>query len=363
MSLEDSLAVLLEKKDGSSSNVTKKTELTPEEIAVKERQRQESLAASEILNNQERKNSKVRVEMMEASAEEKAAKVRQEKESEAANVLLAKKEEEKKEEVKETAEKAKVPLTVVDLSAELSEVHEKQRHLRDALKVNQKRMTQLKSHAVEQATLKLRKKKKKEVEAEKMKDEEELSIVTVPDDELTKELTEGFKESFSLFDVDGDGKIHTDDCRIVLAELKHAIPGKIIKQLEEYDTENGGLIDFSKFVQIMVMIKQMYVSGEFTANSGVFGYAEGAKPQKVLQDVKHDAKLDEELRDFAATGNIIAMKVIIMRGANINSASKKTGFTALHRACAENQVEVVEYLLEQPNIDLTIDSKVRTYLV
>lgn len=60
-------------------------------------------------------------------------------------------------------------------------------------------------------------------------------------------------------------------------------------------------------------------------------------------------------------GNIAAVKYFLESGAEINQTTK-IGFTVLHEAAATNNVSLVEWLLEETDIDFRIkDHKVHLY--
>ena len=178
---------------------------------------------------------------------------------------------------------------------------------------------------------------------------------------LSEAQLDGFKEAFTLFDTDGDGKITTEEVRSVLDSLGQPVTKDIYELLTEFDSNKNGTIELNEFIDIMVHMKKMYASDDYVGLPVGIVLDEEEEEEtgnlgKRLADVKTDDNLDEELRDFAAAGNIKGMEALIKRGANVNSCSEKTGNTALHRACAANKAEAVLFLLQQPGIDIHVKS-------
>ena len=303
------------------------------------------------------------IEALMRAAEQQKRKDRELKESEAG--FLARKQGKSGGESKEDAETLlKEAQESVKKSEEmLSQLKEEQAKLQKAMMQTKRRLKQMHTEVYRQKTLQQEgrsaKKPTTQGETPKAVEAEAVGPIVITD-ELTAEQLEGFKQSFDLFDTDGDGKITTREVRSVLDSLGQPVTDDIYKLLDDFDENKNGTIEMNEFINIMVHMKKMYASDDYVGLpvGTVVGEVETTHNLgKKIEDVKSDEKLDEELRDFAASGNVKGMEALIKRGADINSKSEKTGFTALHRACAENNVEAVLFLLQQPGIDIHVTSK------
>jgi calmodulin len=71
-------------------------------------------------------------------------------------------------------------------------------------------------------------------------------------DQLTEEQIAEFKEAFSLFDRDGDGKITSKELGTVMRSLgQNPTEQEISDMINEVDTDNNGTIDFPEFLTMM----------------------------------------------------------------------------------------------------------------
>ena len=72
------------------------------------------------------------------------------------------------------------------------------------------------------------------------------------DDQFSEQQIEEFKEAFSFFDKDGDGKITFTELKTVMLSLG-LLPSveEVIEMIKEMDTDGNGVIDFTEFLTIM----------------------------------------------------------------------------------------------------------------
>ena len=65
------------------------------------------------------------------------------------------------------------------------------------------------------------------------------------------------KETFRVFDLDGDGFIGLDELAKVMAMLGEDLsPAELRSMLEEADTKKDGKIDYEEFRQLFSIIRQ-----------------------------------------------------------------------------------------------------------
>merc|ERR1712151_355286 len=75
---------------------------------------------------------------------------------------------------------------------------------------------------------------------------------TMADQKITEEHISHFKETFSLFDKDGDGKITTKELGVVMKALgKNPTEAELQKTIKENDLDENGSMDFDEFVKLM----------------------------------------------------------------------------------------------------------------
>ena len=66
------------------------------------------------------------------------------------------------------------------------------------------------------------------------------------------DMLERFNVAFSLFDVDGDGKLTVDEIGDVLRELGQEVSDEDLREIiEEFDENQNGQIDFDEFLWLM----------------------------------------------------------------------------------------------------------------
>ena len=64
--------------------------------------------------------------------------------------------------------------------------------------------------------------------------------------------------------------------------------------------------------------------------------------------------MDEKLREYSSIGDEENVRILVERGANLNSAHKINGWTALHWAAKRNHKNIVKYLIREAKADTTI---------
>ncbi|KAL6056317.1 Calmodulin [Balamuthia mandrillaris] len=71
-------------------------------------------------------------------------------------------------------------------------------------------------------------------------------------EQLNEEQIAEFKEAFSLFDKDGDGKITSKELGTVMRSLgQNPTEAELREMIQEVDTDNNGTIDFPEFLTMM----------------------------------------------------------------------------------------------------------------
>merc|ERR1712099_212252 len=71
-------------------------------------------------------------------------------------------------------------------------------------------------------------------------------------DQLTEEQIAEFKEAFSLFDKDGDGKITTKELGTVMRSLgQNPKEEELNEMINEIDEDGNGTVDFDEFLIMM----------------------------------------------------------------------------------------------------------------
>jgi len=71
-------------------------------------------------------------------------------------------------------------------------------------------------------------------------------------DSLSEEQIAEFKEAFSLFDRDGDGKITSKELGTVMRSLgQNPTEAELQDMINEVDTDGNGTIDFPEFLTMM----------------------------------------------------------------------------------------------------------------
>lgn len=72
-------------------------------------------------------------------------------------------------------------------------------------------------------------------------------------EELSEEQIEEFREAFSLFDTEGDGKIFTKELGTVLRSLGiHTTEAERNEYINKYDSSCEGIIYFKDFLEIII---------------------------------------------------------------------------------------------------------------
>jgi calmodulin len=71
--------------------------------------------------------------------------------------------------------------------------------------------------------------------------------------QITPEIIDEYRQTFSLFDKDGDGHISADELGFVMRANGHAPTNEEVKAIiAEVDKNKSGEIEFDEFVQLMV---------------------------------------------------------------------------------------------------------------
>ncbi|ODV59269.1 calmodulin [Ascoidea rubescens DSM 1968] len=129
-------------------------------------------------------------------------------------------------------------------------------------------------------------------------------------DKLTDEQITEFKEAFSLFDKDNDGKITTKELATVMRSLGQNPSESELKDLiNQIDANNDGFIDFAEFLAMMARkLKESDSEAEILEAFKVFdkngdGKISAAELRHVLTSIGEkltDAEIDEMMREADA---------------------------------------------------------------
>ncbi|XP_039269510.1 neo-calmodulin [Styela clava] len=116
---------------------------------------------------------------------------------------------------------------------------------------------------------------------------------------LSEEQIAEFKEAFSLFDKDGDGKITTKELGTVMKSLgQNPSESDLQDMINEVDADGSGSVDFSEFLTMMARkMKDTDAEEEIKEAFRVFdkdgnGYISGAELRHVMNNLGE--KLTEE---------------------------------------------------------------------
>ncbi|QBM88212.1 Ca2+-binding protein, EF-hand superfamily [Metschnikowia aff. pulcherrima] len=131
-------------------------------------------------------------------------------------------------------------------------------------------------------------------------------------DKLSEEQIAEFKEAFSLFDKDSDGKITTKELGTVMRSLgQNPSESELTDMINEVDTNSDGLIDFPEFLTMMARkMKDTDSEAEIAEAFKVFdrngdGKISAAELRHVLTSIGEklsDADVDQMIRE-ADTNN------------------------------------------------------------
>lgn len=130
---------------------------------------------------------------------------------------------------------------------------------------------------------------------------------------LTEELIAEFKESFSLFDKDGDGTITTNELGIVMRSLGQNPTGAELQDMiNEVDADGNGTIGFPEFLVMMERKMQDSDSDEETREAfRVFdkdgnGFISAAELRHVMTNLGEnltDAEVNEMIGEADINGD------------------------------------------------------------
>jgi calmodulin len=130
-------------------------------------------------------------------------------------------------------------------------------------------------------------------------------------DQLTEEQIAEFKETFSLFDKDGDGTITTKELGTVMRSLgQNPTDAELADMINEVDADGNGTIDFPEFLT-MIKIKGSDSEEEILEAFKVFdkngnGYISPAELRQVLTSLGEklsDEEVDEMVREADIDGD------------------------------------------------------------
>eukprot|EP01087_Luapelamoeba_hula_P016320 TRINITY_DN5016_c0_g1_i1.p2 TRINITY_DN5016_c0_g1~~TRINITY_DN5016_c0_g1_i1.p2 ORF type:complete len:150 (-),score=53.33 TRINITY_DN5016_c0_g1_i1:57-506(-) len=132
-------------------------------------------------------------------------------------------------------------------------------------------------------------------------------------EQLSEEQIAEFKEAFSLFDKDGDGKITSKELGTVMRSLgQNPTEAELREMIQEVDTDNNGTIDFPEFLTLMAR-KMQDSEGEEEIREAfkVFdkeghGFISAAELRHVMTNLGEkltDEEVDEMIREADPDGD------------------------------------------------------------
>jgi len=121
---------------------------------------------------------------------------------------------------------------------------------------------------------------------------------------LTDEQIQEFREAFSLFDKDGNGRITIKELGVVMLNLgQNPTDNELQDMINEVDADGSGTIEFDEFVQMMrKKSKDTNVEEEMRQAFKVFdqdgnGTISAQELKKVMQNLGENLS-DEEIREM-----------------------------------------------------------------
>ncbi|KAJ7329337.1 hypothetical protein JRQ81_015511 [Phrynocephalus forsythii] len=130
---------------------------------------------------------------------------------------------------------------------------------------------------------------------------------------LTEEQLAEYKEAFSLFDKDGDGRITTAELGTVLRSLGHnPTEGELHSLISAVDTNHSGTVDFPEFLSVVAkMAKACDSEEEIREAFRVFdkdgnGYISVAELRHVMTNLGEklsDEEVDEMIKEADMDGD------------------------------------------------------------
>lgn len=131
--------------------------------------------------------------------------------------------------------------------------------------------------------------------------------------ELTQEQIAEFREAFSLFDKDGDGKITTKELGTVMRSLgQNPTEAELGDMINEVDADQNGTIDFAEFLTLMAKkMKETDTEEELieafkvfdTDGNGLISAAELRHVMTNLGEKLTDEEVDEMIREADVDGD------------------------------------------------------------
>ncbi|KAF8347538.1 calmodulin [Amanita rubescens] len=130
---------------------------------------------------------------------------------------------------------------------------------------------------------------------------------------MSDQLSEEFKEAFSLFDKDGDGTITSKELGIVMRSLgQNPTEAELQDMINEVDADGNGTIDFPEFLTMMARkmrdtdseeeIKEAFKVFDKDGN----GYISAAELRHVMTNLGEklsDTEVDEMIREADVDGD------------------------------------------------------------
>jgi len=131
--------------------------------------------------------------------------------------------------------------------------------------------------------------------------------------DLSEEQVAEFKEAFSLFDKDGDGKITTKELGTVMRSLgQNPTEAELQDMINEVDSDKSGSIEFDEFLQLMARKMQDTDTEEEIReafkvfdkdNNGFISAAELRHVMTNLGEKLTEAEVDEMIREADVDGD------------------------------------------------------------
>jgi len=131
--------------------------------------------------------------------------------------------------------------------------------------------------------------------------------------ELNEEQIQEFKEAFSLFDKDGDGKITTKELGTVMRSLgQNPTEAELKEMIAEVDANKNGTIEFQEFLTMMSKkMKEPDSQDEIREAFKVFdkdgnGFISAAELRHVMTNLGEkltDEEVDEMIREADINGD------------------------------------------------------------
>ncbi len=132
-------------------------------------------------------------------------------------------------------------------------------------------------------------------------------------EQFTEEQLNEFKETFSLFDRDGDGTISTKELGTVMRALgQNPTESELQDMINEVDADGNGTLDFSEFLSLMATkTKELDTEDEFIEAFKVFdrdgnGLVSAAELRHVMTSMGEkmsDEEVDEIIKEAQLDGD------------------------------------------------------------